>query len=373
MGRRHAVHARRHAAVTLWFAGVAGLVLFRIGLPVLVRAHAGSALPLLPRYDDVPLNGDANGYYEAVSNIIDSYEQRAASTLLAVCRRTDLDHRWVGGPCGAAAALTLGGAHRGRTRRLRHGHLHRRGCGTAGRTRNRLASALDGIHVAAALARAHDRLRVPVRARAFPRGERSPTTLGTAYLGYFATGRRAVGLVAAALYSFWPVWVGIVAGERAWENGQWHVDVGLNLYTEPISTALVSRARALLLRPTLGATRAAGAGIALGFATVVKLTDGLLAVAFLPLIVFRHGIQTSHPVHCRALGVAANSYHVRPKGYVGMYNGATAPVATPWSLHYARFNWQHSTIFTPTMIILIGLPADSRCSSSFPGGTSGSF
>ena len=72
-------------------------------------------------------------------------------------------------------------------------------------------------------------------------------------------------------------------------------DVGLLLYTEPVSTALVVAGAALLLRPDLGDTHAAGAGLALGYSAVVKLTDGLLALVFLPLVAARYGIQRAIP------------------------------------------------------------------------------
>ena len=67
------------------------------------------------------------------------------------------------------------------------------------------------------------------------------------YIGLRATGSRAVGVAAAALFAVWPLLTRPLAGTSAWENGQWNVDVGLHLYTEPISTALVATAIALLL------------------------------------------------------------------------------------------------------------------------------
>ena len=113
------------------------------------------------------------------------------------------------------------------------------------------------------------------------------TVVATAYVGLYATGRRGVGLLAAALYAFWPLLTGTLAGERAWENGTWTVDVGLALYTEPLSTALTTVALALLLSPAANDLRLAVAGVALSFATVVKLSNGLLAAAALLLLLLR--------------------------------------------------------------------------------------
>ena len=64
-------------------------------------------------------------------------------------------------------------------------------------------------------------------------------TIATAYVGLYATGRRSIGLGAAGIFALWPLVSGQLAGHSAWENGQWNVDVGLHLYTEPLSTALV--------------------------------------------------------------------------------------------------------------------------------------
>ena len=77
------------------------------------------------------------------------------------------------------------------------------------------------------------------------------TVVATAYIGLRSTGSRAVGVAAAALYAVWPLLTRPLAGTSAWENGQWNVDVGLHLYTEPISTALVATAIALLLARSL--------------------------------------------------------------------------------------------------------------------------
>ena len=82
--------------------------------------------------------------------------------------------------------------------------------------------------------------------------------VATAYVGLYATGRRSVGLIAAGSSPSGRSLSGQLAGHSAWENGQWNVDVGLHLYTEPLSTALVVASVALLLRPATAAARARG-------------------------------------------------------------------------------------------------------------------
>lgn len=41
-----------------------------------------------------------------------------------------------------------------------------------------------------------------------------------------ATGKRWLGLLAAAFWSAWPLLVGVIAGHHAWTNNQWDIDVG---------------------------------------------------------------------------------------------------------------------------------------------------
>jgi hypothetical protein len=183
------------------------------------------------------------------------------------------------------------------------------------------------------------------------------TTVATAFLGLYATGRRSVGALAAALYATWPVWVALVAGEQAWENGQWHVDVGLHLYTEPLSTALVVGGTALLLRPTIGETRAAAAGLALGYSAVVKLTNGLVAVVLLPLVALRHGVRRALPYGLGCLVSLPIAVAYWPKGYSAIYGDSLAPVDDPWSLAYVETSWRASTIFTTPMLLLLCVPA----------------
>ena len=91
--------------------------------------------------------------------------------------------------------------------------------------------------------------------------------VATAYVGRYATGRRSIGLIAAGLVAVWPLVTGQIVGPSAWDNGQWNVDVGLHLYTEPLSTALVVASVALLLRPATQQLGRTGAGLAMGYAT----------------------------------------------------------------------------------------------------------
>jgi hypothetical protein len=42
-----------------------------------------------------------------------------------------------------------------------------------------------------------------------------------------------------------------------------------------------------------------------------------------------------------------------PKGYVGMFDGATSGSARPWALSYADDAWAHSLLYTPRLLLLL--------------------
>ena len=111
--------------------------------------------------------------------------------------------------------------------------------------------------------------------------------------------RRRLGLLAAAFWTAWPLLVGLIAGHHAWTNGQWEVDVGLHNYSEPLSTLLVTAGAALLLSPQLTELRLALAGCALSAATLVKLSNALLAAAALLVVFLRGRTREALPVSRR--------------------------------------------------------------------------
>jgi hypothetical protein len=104
------------------------------------------------------------------------------------------------------------------------------------------------------------------------------TVFATAFIGLRATGSRRLGLVAAALFAFWPFLVLALLGEQTWENSAWEIETGLGLYTEPLSTACVASALALVLaKQAPWATVAAG--ILFGYGIAVRPTNVVFALA----------------------------------------------------------------------------------------------
>ena len=105
------------------------------------------------------------------------------------------------------------------------------------------------------------------------------TIFAIAFIGYFATGSRRIGLAASALFTFWPLLTWLLLGEQTWENSAWEIEAGLELYTEPVSTAAVAAGIALALVRGRPPWAVVAAGIALGYAISVRPTNVVFAVA----------------------------------------------------------------------------------------------
>lgn len=337
-----------------WWGPLTACVGLRLAVPLIVLAASGRDLGAVPSYDYTPLNGDAFGFYAATREFMASIARVPAPAL-------------------ALAALVVIAASVASWR-----------ISTTAPARRWVAIVLPAVAFALASCLVIREMKPPGAAvMGWPlvwalslvpyRGlglEPDPdvafvfgfvlslvalatATIATAYVGQYATGSRSVGLLAASLSAVWPLIPGLVVGEQAWENGQWNVDVGLALYTEPISTALVVVGVALLLRPGARAAMLAGSGLALGYATFVKLTNGLVALALLPVLVAKIGWRRTVPFALGGIVSAPLVAAYWPKGYVDMFGGRIAASESPWSLDYVDDAWGRSTLFTPTVLLLL--------------------
>jgi hypothetical protein len=342
-----------------WTSALASLVVVRVAIPLVALAAAGKDLPGLPRYNYRPLIGDATGFYA------ESRELISVSF----------------GPAGVAALLLLG-AGAVAVRRLRRSWA---AIPAACLAVSLAASALvlDQQTSGAAVVGWPLLWSIPL----FPfratgildedlafavglvlsLGANAVTVVATAYIGLRATGNRAVGVAAAAVFTVWPLLMHPLAGASAWENGQWLVDVGLALYTEPLSTAFVTAAIALLLTPALDPVRLASAGALLGFATVVRPSNGLFAAAAVMLLVLRIGIRKTVPAAMAGLAFAPLVAVYWPKGYPTIEN------VPGFSFAQADRSWTESLLFNPRTVLvlaplaLLGFLAVSRWNAALLG------
>ena len=265
-GTRHSRHRTMiRATASRWSVALASLAALRVAIPLLVLAAAGHDLPGLPPYDYTPLNGDATGFYAESRELISvAFGPAGAVAVLLLC---------CGSVVGVAAPAGLEGS---RSRLVHSPSRSPRPPSCSARCRS--GAAVVGWPLLWAIpllpvprARPARRGR---RLRGWPSDPRSPrtrvTVVATAYIGLRASGRRWIGVAAAALLrGSGRCWRGSLAGPSAWENGQWNVDVGLHLYTEPLSTALVAVGDRDPARPAARrASARRGRESLLGYATV---------------------------------------------------------------------------------------------------------
>ena len=332
-----------------WLGALAALAAVRVAMPLAALAQSGDALPGLPRYEYAGLTGDATGFYAAAREFIAAPARLGAALLgllllaallvaaavVVAWRRRLARPAWLVVAGAASLALLVAAAV---TQMAPPG------------------AAVFGWPLVWALP------MLPYRALGGPLdpdvafgfglvlslAANVATVVATAYVGLYATGRRAVGLAAASAFALWPLLMGVVGGERAWGNGTWAVDAGLAVYTEPLSTALAATALALLLSPRLDDVRAALAGVALSLATAVKLSNGLVAAAAAVLVLaFRRRL---------ALPYAAGALTFAPVVAVYWPKGYEAQRREPFSLAYAGRSWSDSLLFSPrTLLVLVPL------------------
>lgn len=323
-----------------WIVSLAALVALRVAIPLVALAASGQDLPGLPPYTYVPLNGDATGFYAEARELI--------STAF--------------GPAGAVAALLLcAGAFA--AWRLRPVWL----AIVAGALAVSLAGTalvLDSVPSGAAVVGWPLLWAIPLFPLrvlgllgddlAFAVGlpillfANAVTVVATAVIGFRATGKRWIGVTAAALFAVWPLLARLLAGPSAWENGQWHVDVGLHLYTEPLSTALVTTAVAILLGQRLDEARLAVAGVLLGYSTAVRVSNGLLAAVAVALLALRVGPRRALPFAAGGLAFAPLVAAYWPKGYPVIEN------VPGFSLAQASRSWGADTLmFDPRTVALL--------------------
>jgi hypothetical protein len=340
--------ARRPLAI------LAALAAIRVAIPLAALAASGHKLPGLPRYDYVATTGDGSGFYAATREFLASWGRLGApvvallglATLLAAAlavrawKTRAVGRPWVIAISALVFALIVSAAV---------AKMNPSGAAVFGWSLvwslpmlpyRALGGPLDadvafGFGLALSLA------------------ANVVTVFATAFAGLYATGRRWIGLGAAGLFAFWPLLVGLIGGSRAWENGTWTVDAGLVMYTEPLSTALVTTAMALLLSPRLSSERLATAGVALSLATAVKLTNGLLAAAMLLALAYRLGARRALPYLAGALSFVPVVAVFWPKGYSELFDNPNSWPRHPFSAGYFVTNWTDSLLFTPSTLLVI--------------------
>ena len=339
-----------------WWMALGALAALRVTPPLLVLAAEGRDLPGFPRFDLVEGTGDDAGFYAAAREFMAAtarvpFVSTALIAALLVTnvvvgirlRRRKAMQPWL--VVGAATSVSLAVAVV---------VLEMEPSG---------AAVFGWSLVWAGTMLPYRALGLPLDyeiafAFAFPLAlaANAVAVIATAYAGLYATGKRAVGLIAASALAVWPLLSVVVAGPSAWENGTWLVDTGLALYTEPLSTALVAVVLALLLRPERTDLQLALAGVLLSFATLVKLTNGLAVVLAVVLVAGFLGVRRTVPLAVGAASFVPALVAYWPIGYVQGEDGPNLLPQDPFSVDYLVRSWSESLLFSPrTLAILLPL------------------
>jgi hypothetical protein len=334
-------------------------ILFRVVVALAALADSGHRLaPGFPVYHYNPRTGDAYGYYAAVRELLETWQREgkivlpvallAVAGFVLVWRRSRTSRRRapirILAGCWAVGVVAAVLVH----------EIRYTGAGTIGwpliwslplLPYRALGLPLDpGIAFGVGLTLSLAFIAV--------------TVVATYLLGRVVTGRVWLATAAALLYAFWPVLVLLLAGIRGTMNGTWQIDVGLSMYTEPISTALACIGLVLVLR---GAGPLAGglAGAFLGFDVAVRLSNALILAIALIWLAFRD--------RSRALWAAATAAAFAPvvlafwrQGYFTPASDATGTgsslgviPAHTFALHNARLAWEHSLLWRPPQLLVL--------------------
>jgi hypothetical protein len=346
-----------------WWGPIGLLAAIRVAIPLAAYADAGSGLPGLPPFTRSPLDGgltgDATGFYAATREFIAAWGRMprsvlAGDVLAALAAAVALVLLWRRRPAWRPWLVAAAVCAFGLVVCVDVHWMKASGAAVFGWpllwSLPMLAYRALGLglskHVAWDFGFALQLLCVGL------------TVVAVAFLGRNASARRWVGVLAAAFWTLWPLLVGLIAGHRAWTNGQWEVDVGLHNYSEPLSTLLVTAGAALVLSPRLTQMRLALAGCALSAATLVKLSNALLAAAVLVIVFLRGRQRETLPYLAGALALAPLVAVYWPISYPKLFDNRQSWPRDPFDPAHIVSSWTHSSIFTPhTLAIVVPLAA----------------
>ncbi len=317
-------------------------------MPLAALADRGHALPGLPRYEYNPRPGDAYGYYSAMRELLSAWRRPVAVSAVVLVAL-----------CAGLAVWALVRRGRGREWIVLAIALGLSGIGTVLALAMRSAGAptvgwplLWSVPL------------LPYRAAGLDFGPNLGFAVGltlcllanavvvvaTAIVAVRSTGRLSIAAGAVAGLALWPFIVGVLGGHRAWGNGTWEVDTGLHLYSEPLSTALVVCAVALLLGRRLTPPLLAAAGVLLSYAAVVRLSNAVIGAAVLLVCWAWIGARRSIVLLLGLLTFAPVEIAYWSKGYAGIENGLPSK---PFALRYIHIAWTDSLLWTPKVLLIV--------------------
>jgi hypothetical protein len=332
-------------------AWVAVLAVLRILPALVVLAANGRSLPTLPGSRYGPPNGDTYGFYAAAREFVSAWAHVSrpllALSVVALAAALVLARRlWRKGSEGAAVALVS--VALGFFTAVGIRAMVPTGAGAVGwpivwsiPMFPLRATGLLSYHVAS-----YAGIAILLAANVV-------TVIATALIARrFAPPR--IALLAPALLVLWPFLMRFIEGTGNIVYGSWLDDQGVALYAEPLSTALVAVAIALVILRTRDERAIAAAGALAGFATAVRISNvTIAAVLGLSILLLRNRRAAAlYGIACAGMGAIAAAFW--SLGYATFSGGKSeqAPAGL-FSWHYLLRSWRDSGVFDWKMLLLL--------------------
>ncbi len=334
---------------------VAVLAVLRIVPALVVLAADGHSLPLLPGSRYGPPTGDTYGFYAAAREFISAWGHVAKPVVLVLVLLVAAGgygawHLWRRGR--RAWSVVLAATMIGVVTSAAIREMGPTGAGAVGWPIV-WAIPLAPLRVLHALS----------YHRAFYAGtailiaSNVATVIATAVIARrLIPGRLA--LVPPALLVVWPFLMRLIEGTGNGVYGSWLVDAGIALYSEPLSTALVTVALALIVLRADSADLAAVAGAAMALATAVRVSNATVAIVlFLALCVVR-AWRSTLAYAVAGIGLVTIAAVFWSRGYSSFHNRPSKEAPNGlFSWHYVVRSWRDSSVFDWKMlVILLPLP-----------------
>ena len=343
----------RAADASRWLLWLGALAAVRAAIPLVALAFGG-ALPGFPSYSYEGPRGDANGYIDTARAIISAaaglglllpvfFAVLVAGALGArwAWRRHPGDRHWVIAASAGLLSCLLAAVI-----------LNLDGQASAGAVGWPLLLSLPLVPFRV-IGWIDDEVAVGVGI-ALAIVANTVTIFATAFIGHRVTGSRRVGIAAAALFTFWPFLTWLLLGEQTWENSAWAIDAGLELYTEPVSTALVAGGLALALVRGRPPWALVTAGIVFGYATAVRPTNIVFAAAAAILFASERDWRSVGRLVVGGVAVLPIMLAFLPKKRGYDLELARDETGLPlWSNDYLITTFTDSTVYRPLLLVLL--------------------
>jgi hypothetical protein len=323
----------------------------RVAIPLAAMAAEDSSLPGLPAYDYVPIPGDAHGYYWAAREVLAAagrvdpvWPVLGVLACAVACAAAWRFRRSPWAPLLPAAVVSLSLA----------ALISSQVAGSGAPSLGWPLAWSAALAVQKALGLPIDPDAAFPAALALSLAAITFSVVALALAGRRATGRPGVGLLAAGLFTCWPLVETLVAGPGARVNATWRIETGLHMYSEPLAIALVLISLALLVDPRrLCGSRLVWAGIAIGAATTVRVAEGMFAAAAVLILLRQSGVGAAARYAAGALAVAPVALAYWPKGYPALLEDPKLFDEAPFSLSYAARTWGDMAYLSPRGLLVL--------------------